>query len=170
MLAHQLPDGSERPIGYVSRTLNTTERNYSQLEKEGLACVFGVKRFYSYLFGHSFQLITDHKPLLSLLSECKFTSPQASARIRRWSLYLSQFEYRLTFCGTTVHANADVLSRLPLPISSDLEQPPAEVVMLCQHLDDSSVSAKHVQDGTSKDTMLSSVAQYVLQGWPNSVD
>ena len=52
VLAHRLPDGSERPIGYVSRTLNTAERNYSQLEKEGLACVFGVKRFYSYLFGH----------------------------------------------------------------------------------------------------------------------
>ena len=58
VLAHQLPDGHERPIGYASRTLNAAERNYSQLEMEGLAC--GVKRFYSYLFGHSFQLITDH--------------------------------------------------------------------------------------------------------------
>ena len=38
MLAHRLPDGSKRPIGYVSRTLNTAERNYLQLEKEGLAC------------------------------------------------------------------------------------------------------------------------------------
>ena len=169
VLAHRLPDGSERPIGYVSRTLNIAERNYSQLEKEGLACVFGVKRFYSYLFGHSFQLITDHKPLLGLLSECKSTSPQASARIRRWSLYLLQFEYRLTFRGTKAHANADALSRLPLPSFPDIQQPPAEVVLLCQHLDDSPVTAKHIQDGTSKDALLSIVAQYVLQGWPNSV-
>ncbi len=50
VLAHKLPDGSEKPIGYASRTLNKAERNYSQLEKEGLACVFGVKRFYSYVF------------------------------------------------------------------------------------------------------------------------
>ena len=64
VLAHKLPDGSERPIGYASRSLNAAEKNYSQLEKEGLACVFGVKRFFSYLFGHTFQLITDHKPLL----------------------------------------------------------------------------------------------------------
>ncbi len=52
--------GAEKPI---ARTLNKAERNYSQLEKEGLACVFGVKQFYSYLFGHPFNLITDHKPI-----------------------------------------------------------------------------------------------------------
>ena len=79
MLAHKLPDGSERPVGCVSRTLNDAEKNYAQLEKEGLVLVFGVKRFYSYLFGHTFTLITDHKPLLGLLSKCKSTSPQASA-------------------------------------------------------------------------------------------
>ena len=43
VLAHKMPDGSEQPIGYVSRTLNSAERNYSQLEKEGLSCVFGIK-------------------------------------------------------------------------------------------------------------------------------
>ena len=77
VLAHRLPDGSEKPVGYASRTLNKAERNYSRLEKEGLACVFGVRRFYSYLFGYPFNLITDHKPLLGLLGEYKPTSPQA---------------------------------------------------------------------------------------------
>ena len=42
VLAHRLPDGSEKPIGYVSRTLNQAERNYSQLEKEGLSLIFGI--------------------------------------------------------------------------------------------------------------------------------
>lgn len=88
VLAHKMPDGTECPVGYVSRTLNEAERNYAQLEKEGLALIYRVKKFYSYLFGHSFTLITDHKPLLGLLSECKSTSPQASARVKRWSLYL----------------------------------------------------------------------------------
>ncbi len=82
VLTHRLPDGSERPIRYASRTLSKAERNYSQLEKEGLSCIFGIKRFYSYLFGHSFELITEHKPLLGLLGEQKPISPQASARIR----------------------------------------------------------------------------------------
>ena len=86
VLSHILPDGSEKPVAYASRTLNSAEKNYSQLEKEGLACVFGVKKFYNYLFGHKFDLITDHKPLLRLLGEDKPTSPQASARVRTISI------------------------------------------------------------------------------------
>ena len=86
VLAHKMPDGSEQPIGYVLCTLNFAECNYSQLEKEGLSRVFGIKRFYSYLLGHLFTLITHHKPLLVPLDGKKQTSPQVSARICRWSL------------------------------------------------------------------------------------
>ena len=65
--------------GFASSTLTKSIQNYAQLEREGLACVFGMRKFHAYLFGHSFQLITDHRPLLTLLSEHKPTSPQASA-------------------------------------------------------------------------------------------
>lgn len=60
VLAQKMPDSTEKPIGYASRTLNSAERGYSQLEKEGLSLVFGVKRFYLYLFDHAFTLVTDH--------------------------------------------------------------------------------------------------------------
>ena len=66
MLSHWFKDGTEKPIGFVSRTLSPAERNYSQLEKEGLAYMFGIERFHSYLFGRHFYLCTDHKPLLTL--------------------------------------------------------------------------------------------------------
>ena len=49
VLAHKMPDLSEQPIGYILCTLNSAECNYSQLENEGLSCVFGTKRYYSYL-------------------------------------------------------------------------------------------------------------------------
>ena len=168
VLAHRLPDGSEKPIGYASRTLNSAERNYSQLEKEGLSCVFGIKRFYAYLFGHPFTLITDHKPLLGLLGEHKPTSPHASARVRRWSLYLSMFEYTLTFRNTTAHANADALSRLPLPVEPANSKQPPELVLLSDHLSNSPVTADQIRSASHKDPQLSLIIQFVHQGWPNS--
>ena len=82
MLAHKYPDGSERLIGYASRSLFKAEKNYSQIEKEGLAGVFGVNKFHSYLLGHSFELITYHKPLTTLFHQHKPTSCQALACIR----------------------------------------------------------------------------------------
>ena len=69
VLAHNMPDGSDRPISYASRTLTKSEQNYSQLEKEALSCIFGIKKFHDYVFGHPFKLVTDHKPLLGLLKE-----------------------------------------------------------------------------------------------------
>ena len=166
VLAHQMPDGSERPIGYASRTLSAAERNYSQIEREGLACVFGVKRFHAYLFGHHFQLVTDHKPLLALLNQHRSTSVQASARIRRWSLILSMYDYTISFRKTQDHGNADALSRLPLPEQPDTVPIPAELVLLVDQLNDSPVTAWQVQRWTGRDPILSTVVNYVRHGWP----
>ena len=63
VLSHKIEGGTERPIGYMSRSLNGAERNYSTLEKEALAIIFGVKKFHQFLYGHSFTIKTDHKPL-----------------------------------------------------------------------------------------------------------
>ena len=170
VLAHRMPDGSERPIGYASRTLTAAQRNYSQLEKEALALVFGVQRFHSYLFGHRFELVTDHQPLLALLHEHRPTSTQASARVRRWSLLLSGYEYTIRFRNTKAHSNADALSRLPLPETQKETKTPPELVLLTDHLDDSPVTAHHIAVWTRRDPELSKVLTYVQRGWPNECD
>ncbi len=144
VLAHKMPDGTEKPIGYASRTLTKSERNYSQLKKEGLSCIFGIKKFHDYVFGRAFELVTDHKPLLGLLREDHATSPQASARIKRWSLFLSSYEYTLMFRNTAAHANADALSRLPLPVEPAKTEAPPELVLLAEHLADSPVTADDI--------------------------
>ena len=49
--------------------MSAAEKNYSQLEKEGLAILFGVKKFHNYLYGRQFQIHSDHHPLKRLFSE-----------------------------------------------------------------------------------------------------
>ena len=61
VLSHVSEDG-EHSIAFVSRSLSKAERNYSHIEKEVLALVFGVKKLHKYVFGRTFTLLTDHKP------------------------------------------------------------------------------------------------------------
>ena len=63
VLSHVFDDGEEKPIAYASRSLSASEQNYSMIEKEALAIVFGIKKFHQYLFGRRFSLLTDHRPL-----------------------------------------------------------------------------------------------------------
>ena len=170
VLSHTMDDGSERPVGYASRTLSPSEKNYSQLEKEGLSCIFGIKKFHDYLFGRPFNLITDHKPLLGLLKENTPRSPQASARIKRWALFLSSYEYTLSFRKTDDHANADALSRLPLPDVPVTTRMEPELVLLAEHLEESPITAKDIRHWTSRDPKLSRVLHNVQYGWPEKGD
>ena len=62
VLAQVMEDGSERPVAFASRSLSLAEKKYAQVEKEGLAIVFGVKRFHYYLLSQKFTIRSDHKP------------------------------------------------------------------------------------------------------------
>ena len=167
VLSHRFSDGTDRPIGFASRSLTKAERKYSQLEKEGLACIFGVKRFHSYLYGRKFTLITDHKPLLGLLGEIKAIPTQASARIQRWALTLAAYEYTFRYRLGGNHGNADAMSHLPLQEESVSVPVPEEVVLLMEHLQDSPASVADIRKATSRHPVLSHVRQFVQCGWPN---
>ena len=47
-----MDNGSQRPVAYVSRLLNSAERNYAQIDKEALSLVYAVDKFYYYIYGN----------------------------------------------------------------------------------------------------------------------
>ena len=96
VLSH-IVDGKERPISYASRTLSPAERNYAQLDKEGAAVIFGLKKFHQYLYGQKFKIFTDHKPLLGLFKADKAVPTMALPRIQRWALLLAAYDYELVY-------------------------------------------------------------------------
>ena len=111
VLSHVFPDGTERPVAFASRTLSPSEKNYAQVEKEALSLIFGVKKFHQYLYGRRFTLVTDHKPLTAILGPKKGIPSLAAARLQRWAILLSAYEYSIAYKPSLEHSNADGLSR-----------------------------------------------------------
>lgn len=76
--------------------------------------MYGVNKFHQCLYGRPFVLFTDHHPLTTMLGPKKGIPPLATARMQRWALVLSAYNYSIEFHPTTAHGNTDGLSRLPL--------------------------------------------------------
>ena len=78
-MKHYDPEAKRwRPVTYRSRAFTDTESRYSQLEKEAKAVVeWGIFANQTYLYGMggTFEVDTDHKPLVPLLSGYRTTAP-----------------------------------------------------------------------------------------------
>jgi hypothetical protein len=170
VLAHKLEDGSERPITFASRTLSPAEKKYSQLEKEGLAIIFAVKKFHQYLSGRKFTIYSDHQPLKYLFSESRQVPVMAASRVQRWALTLGAYQYTIEHRPGSKMANADALSRLPLPDHpSDSQVPtPGDIDLLMNHLSEAIVTSAHIKGWTEKDPVLARVHHFILHGWAAS--
>ena len=168
VLSHVI-NGKHQPIAFASCTLTETQRNYSQLEKEAFSIIFGLKRFHQYLCGRSFTILTDHRPLLTLLGPHRAVPAHTASRLQRWALILASYHYKIEYRSTAAHADADSMSRLPLP---QTWSPKSENVE-CYFFEASvvtNVTAEMVKKKTQVDPILSLVYRYVQNGWPSIVD
>lgn len=168
VISHVLPDGVERPVAFASRSLSKSERNYSQIDKEALALVYGVKKFHSYLYGRKFTLVTDHQPLTSIFGPKKGVPAVAAARLQRWALLLSAYNCDIEFRPTAAHGNADALSRLPLP-EGGVERPSESHLYNIHQLEMLPITSQTIKKATQRDPILCKVLSYMLKGWPVGV-
>ena len=172
VLFHKYPDGSERPIAYASKSLTSAEKNYSQIEREALSIIFGIRKFQQFLYGQPFLLLTDHKPLLTIFGHKKGIPTMAASRLQRWAIILSAYTYTIAYKPTKEHGNADCLSRLPQETDPEFEnfhtyEPIVNSIQEMQ-LQSLPLSADIVKKETEKDTVLSQVLRKIQQGWPKT--
>ncbi|KFD50051.1 hypothetical protein M513_09011 [Trichuris suis] len=120
-------NGTEAKIAFASRTLTQTERNYAQIDREALALISGVKKFYHFLYGRPSTLVTDHKPLLGLFSPSKCTPDMLSPCTLRWSILLNAYSFKLVHKPGAQLGNADALSCLSCNTSEEHIPDPPEI-------------------------------------------
>ena len=100
--------------------------------------------------------MTDHQPLTIILGPKKAL---AAARIQRWALLLSAYNYEVKYRSTKEHTNADALSRLPLKHPS-LGQDKSAAALNIRQIEMLPVSFKRLQKETRRDPILSRVVEY----------
>ena len=100
------------PIAFTSRFLNAAEQKYSTNKFELLAVVWSCDFFRNYLLGNQFQILTDHKSIVTALTEnCGNKTYQF--RLTRWADRMLPFEYTIPQIAGAKIGMADYLSRSP---------------------------------------------------------
>ncbi len=169
VLSHILPDGEERPVEYISRTLSAAERRYSQIDREALAIVWAVKRLHIYLYGREFSLVTDHKALTHIFGTHRTIPEMSASRIVRWAIFLMNYTFKISYRHTKEHCNADMLSRLPRAVRHT-EEPDECMEVFAVQMEEALLDAKLVAKETKRDPTLSKVLAYILDGWPERLE
>ncbi|XP_026689427.2 retrovirus-related Pol polyprotein from transposon opus [Ciona intestinalis] len=83
-----------RPVAFMSRTLNSTERHYPAVEKEETAIVEAVRKWSHFLKGRSFSLITDQRSVAFMFDQ-KNRGKIKNSKLLMWRLELSQYDYKI---------------------------------------------------------------------------
>lgn len=169
LLQRRTPAEHWLPVQFASRTLNSAEKNYSQLEREALSVIFGLDKFRHFLLGSHFTIKNDHKPLHSLFAKDKAVAHTCSARVIRWSLKLSQFDYNFQYSCGKDNVQSDFFSRLPLPETVE-DSEPYELVFSINSINDDFIDHSVVKTESERDPQLVLLKNYIMQGCPNKLN
>ena len=124
-------------IAYASRVLNKVECNYSVIQRECIAAVYGMKQFRHYLLGRPFELWTDHEPLKWLANQ------KLEGMLGRWALALQGYSFTVMYHRGSQNTNPDALSRqretgmatLPAAVARADMQTPLSCILAAQKQD-----------------------------------
>ena len=154
------------PVAYASRTMTQAERSYAQIEKETLCIVYAHERFHQYLYGRSYSVETDHKPLVSIFSKPLIDVPP---RIQRMRMRLQKYDFQLTYTPGKYMYVADSLSRAhgnKIPKSSVETDVQVTVDAVIENIQMSKGKFQEVAQETKKDSVMCKLINQIIHGWP----
>ncbi|MEW8584399.1 MAG: RNase H-like domain-containing protein, partial [Candidatus Thiodiazotropha sp.] len=148
-----------QPVHFISRSMTTAEKRYSQTEKDALAVKWAKSRFGMYLLGAPrFKIITSHKPLIPMFNKsCSKLPP----RIEKWIMEMQDVDYELVYEPGKDEADPmDYLSRYPLP---DTEEDNTEKAIKALVTNEHGVVMRSIREATSKDVVLQDIVTRMKQ-------
>ncbi|KAI3380790.1 hypothetical protein SNEBB_010510, partial [Seison nebaliae] len=169
----QQVSGTWRPVAYASRSLIPAETRYAVIEKEALAITWACERFSQYLVGLKCEILTDHKPLISLLQFKRVD--ELPVRVQRFRLRLMRYSYDMLYIPGKEQATADALSRAPIKIPRTVQDLELESITddyaigSIQALPGTDARLEEIRLNQAADPILCKVAQYCREGWPDRV-
>ena len=108
--------GKEKVISYTSKTLSKSQQNYSTVEKELLAIIHCLNKFYEYLDSQNIIIRTDNQALTYLES-----MKNHSQKLMRWAWKIQEFSPKFIHVPGKLNVPADVLSRYPVEDPDEIE-------------------------------------------------
>ncbi|KAI8498512.1 hypothetical protein Bbelb_237140 [Branchiostoma belcheri] len=155
-----------KPVAYASKSLNATEVNYAQIEKELYAIVFGCERFHQYIYGRKVTVESDHKPLEAITRKPLSSAP---ARLQRMLLRLQKYDLAVQHRPGKEIPVADALSRLYLKETDNMSETfEAQVHLVTSNIPVSSQRIEEVRQETGRDPQLIILMDTIREGWPDT--
>ena len=108
----QLHGSDWKTVSFASRFLNPHESKYSTNELELLGVVLAVEHYKNCLYGSEFEIIADHKALLSALSP-NHGNKTYHSRLTRWVDRLLPFNFTIKHLARKDMGFTDLISRSP---------------------------------------------------------
>ena len=125
-LSHKvIVDGKARllPVAYASASLKDSQKNYSQVDREGLGVYWGINHFRQYLLCKDFELHTDCSALVKIFGCKNDLNGCAAGRLSRWAIALMEYSFTVKHIRGTCNRTADSLSRLPVVDKNSISAP-----------------------------------------------
>ena len=153
------------PVAFASKTLTSAEHNYTNIEHELLGVVYGVLHFKHFTFGNKVNIITDHKPLVSLL---KKSLAACSSRLSRLILKIVDYPLKVMYQPgrkmviSDTHQTPDTKETVP-GLNVTIHE-----VGVFSNTDNTSMQI--IQQETQNGTELQTLLQYIIKGFPMTKD